>query len=93
MTDDASKIARMEARLDGHEALCTERWRELRDGVAAMRASQISNHHDNSQRLASIESTISSARGGWKVITIAAAAGAAIVATVLKALPWLGVMR
>ena len=67
MNDPASRIARVEARLDGHEDLCTERWRELRDGVSAMRSVQSSNHADNANRLSAIERRIAEVQGAGKL--------------------------
>lgn len=94
MTDDASRITRVEARLDGHEALCTERWRELRDSVAAMRVTQNTNHADNAVRLRAIEDGITSNRGSWKVIaalmTAAGTIGAGVMGLAIKAVPLLG---
>lgn len=78
--------------MDGHEALCTERWRELRDGVAAMRATQTANHMDNATRLRAIEDSITTAKGGWKVIAAAGAVGAALTGLAIKAVPYLGTM-
>lgn len=57
----------MEVRLEGHEVLCTERWRELRDGVAAMRNTQATNHADNASRLAAIEGRIREVQGAGKL--------------------------
>lgn len=53
--------------MDGHEILCTERWRELRDGVAAMRNTQSTNHADNAARLAAIERRIAEVQGAGKL--------------------------
>lgn len=74
--------------MEGHETLCTERWRELRDGVQSMRTAQTTNHQDNQERLREIEDTLTSVKGGWKVIAGAAAAGGVIVSAAIKILPW-----
>ena len=97
-TDDGARIARLEERMAGHEALCTERWRELRDDVGAMRTTQAVQHSENSGRLKKIEETSATAAGNasgrassWAALAAVFAGICAFItaiATLIPAIPW-----
>lgn len=54
--------------LVGHERLCGERWEQLRKIVEDDQDRRDGEHAENQTRLAAIDTTIATAKGGWAVL-------------------------
>ena len=55
MTGDEARIATLEARMNGHETLCGERWSELRKTLEANGAARERQHGEMVDRLGKVE--------------------------------------
>lgn len=79
MTGDEARIATLEARLDGHETLCGERWDRLRGTMEANSAAREQQHRETDGRLSAIERRLAWIAG----IATAAAFGAQFLGRLL----------
>lgn len=79
MTGDEARIATLEARMNGHETLCGERWDQLRATMETSRAARERQHGETDGRLIAIERRLAWIAG----IAAAAAFGAQFIGRLL----------
>lgn len=82
------KAMEVERQIAVHVAECVQRQARIEEKLDAIHDDQ----KEQSTRLRTIEDKMTEAKGGWKVIAAAGAVGAAMMAAVVKLLPYLGGM-
>lgn len=91
---DAALMAALEVKRDltAHTAECAQRQRRLEEILGEIREDVKGLRDGMETRVRSLEDDRTEAKGGWKYLLAAGAAGGAVMGGILEAMPYLGAL-